>query len=196
MSAKRWGRVVAGVGVLMGMVVGCEAPPAPAPAPGPTSSVGARSTKVPRAEACPEGGMKLVEGDANGAMGLRVDSVQLLNCGDQPYELEGYPEIVLLDKANVPVDVAVGHGAAGITSSPTGADAPPEKVTVLPGRAAVTYLVWRNLVTESNVPAVDGWVLVVTPRPGAARLELRLTQPVDLGNTGKLGVGAWREVRR
>ncbi|MBT2449183.1 DUF4232 domain-containing protein [Streptomyces sp. ISL-43] len=194
MSVKRWGRAVAGVGALVGtavMVAGCDAPPAPASAPGPTSSAGVRTTQDPRAGGCPEGGVRLLEGLGNAAMGLRVESVQLLNCGSRPYELEGYPEIALLDAANAPVEVAVGHGAAGITASPTGLDSPPGKVTVLPGQAAEVGLVWRNLVTESSAPAVEGWVLAVTPRPGAPRLELRLTRPVDLGNTGKLGIGPW-----
>ncbi|MFZ3470172.1 DUF4232 domain-containing protein [Streptomyces sp. 4.24] len=195
MSVQWWGRVMAGVGVLVGtagLVAGCEAPPAPARAPGPTVSAGVRATQVPRADACPDGGVRLSEGLVNAAMGLRVGAVELVNCGDQPYELEGYPEIELLDRANAPLQgVSVGHGAAAITSSPTGAEAPPGKVTLRPGQAAEVLLVWRNLLTESDVPAAEAWGLMVTPRPGAPRLELRLKQSVDLGNTGKLGIGAW-----
>jgi hypothetical protein len=57
-------------------------------------------------------------------------------------------------------------------------------------------MVWRNLVTDSSVPAATGWALEIEPRPGAPRLRLALTRPLDLGNTGKLGLGPWTEAPR
>ncbi|CAM5440880.1 hypothetical protein SAVIM338S_02634 [Streptomyces avidinii] len=129
-------------------------------------------------------------------MGLRAESVRLVNCGAEPYVLEGYPELRLLDRAGVPVEAVVAHGAAGITTGVPNVEAPPRRVVVAPGRAAYVPMVWRNLVTDSTVVATDGWALEITPRPGAPKLTLRLTRPVDLGNTGKLGIGPWTELPR
>lgn len=139
--------------------------------------------------------MRLVEGDGGAAMGLRAESVQLVNCSAQPYALEGYPELRLLDKQGAPVEVTVAHGSAGITTGAPNVDAPPARMLLPPGEAASMPMVWRNLVTESDVVATEAWSLDVTPRPGAPRLVLRLTRPVDLGNTGKLGIGPWQAVR-
>ncbi|MFD7262886.1 DUF4232 domain-containing protein [Streptomyces sp. NPDC059874] len=129
-------------------------------------------------------------------MGLRVAEIQLVNCGAQPYVLEGYPRLSLRDDRNDPVEVAVEHGTAGITSGAPAVDAPPERVTLAPGQAASMAMVWRNLVTDSTVAAVTARIVEIEPRSGAPRLWLRLALPVDLGNTGKLGVGPWTAVGR
>ncbi|MDD9382826.1 DUF4232 domain-containing protein [Streptomyces sp. ZAF1911] len=129
-------------------------------------------------------------------MGLRGESVQLVNCGTEPYALEGYPEVLLLDEAGGPLEATVAHGAAGITTGAPNVDAPPQRVVVAPGRAAYVPMVWRNLVTDSGAVATEGRVMEVVPRPGAPRLRLRLTRPVDLGTTGRLGIGPWQEVSR
>lgn len=136
--------------------------------------------------------MRLSEESGDAAMGLRLEGYQLVNCGSDPYVLEGYPEVRLLDRKGQPVEVSVGHGSAPITSEVPAVDARPERVALAPGQAASVVLLWRNLVTDVTVPAVEGWVLEVTPKPGAPRLSLRLTRPVDLGNTGRLAVGPWR----
>ncbi|MFE2164961.1 DUF4232 domain-containing protein [Streptomyces sp. NPDC059447] len=152
---------------------------------------------VPSAEgACPEGGVRLVEAGGDAAMGLRVAQLQLVNCGGQPYELDGYPRLSLRDGRNDPVEVAVEHGAAGITTGVPNVDAPPRPVTLAPGQAASVAMVWRNLVTDSTVPAVSAPIVEIEPKSGAPRLWLRLGTPVDLGNTGKLGLGPWTAVAR
>ncbi|MFD7841156.1 DUF4232 domain-containing protein [Streptomyces sp. NPDC059761] len=197
----RWVVGVAVGVVVAGVLVGCDVPPAPAAAPGPS---GVRSpvpsvvpsTPAAKAAACPEGGVRLIEGAGDAAMGLRVADIQLVNCGTQPYVLDGYPEIRLLDRKRAPVEVAVVHGADGITSAPTGVEGVPQKVELQPGQAAAVALVWRNLVTDSTVPAAEGWVLDVTPRAGAPRVELELRHSVDLGNTGKLGISPWKAAAR
>ncbi|MFD7084451.1 DUF4232 domain-containing protein [Streptomyces sp. NPDC059918] len=208
----RWvAGVVVGV-VVAGAVVGCDVPPAPDAAPGP-SGIRSRSpvaaptavaspptavTSPPAAgaPACPEGGVRLVEGAGDAAMGLRVADVRLVNCGTQPYVLEGYPEIRLLDRKRAPVEVAVQHGGEGIAAAPTGTEGDPLRVELRPGQAAGFGMVWRNLVTDSTVPAAEGWVLEVTPRAGAPRVQLELRHSVDLGNTGKLGISPWKAADR
>ncbi|MFD3541393.1 DUF4232 domain-containing protein [Streptomyces sp. NPDC058662] len=200
MSGERWVRGVVLAGVLA--VAGCDVAPPPEAAPGPTGvpvrrTPSARVSEAPPAspggqEACPEGGVRVAEGPGDAAMGLRVAQLHLVNCGTEPYVLEGYPEIRLLDTGHDPVEAAVEHGSAGIATSVTGMDDPPGRVELAPGHTATVGLLWRNLVTDSSVSAELGRFVDVTPRPGATRLRLRLEQPVDLGNTGKLGVGPWK----
>ncbi|MFI8392675.1 DUF4232 domain-containing protein [Streptomyces sp. NPDC085540] len=187
--AKQIGAVaVAGVGALTlaWVLVGCDSV---------TEAIG-ESLPTGRAEPCPEGGVRLAEGEGNAAMGLRVVDFQLVNCGSAAYRLEGYPEVRLLDAEDRPLQVDIGHGTNGVTSSPDDGDAPPRPVTLQPGQAATTALMWRNLVTDSTVPAAEGRVLELVPKPGAPRLTLRLSAPVDLGDTGKLGLGAWSALAR
>ncbi|MCM9079544.1 DUF4232 domain-containing protein [Streptomyces spororaveus] len=208
MIAKRWmRRWIPGLltaGVLAG-AAGCSTPPAPRAAPGPTAvsvtagPLPARSAPAAppaTAEPCPSGGVRLVEMEGNAAMGLRVADFQLVNCGDQPYALEGYPQLSLRDDRNDAVPVAVEHGAAGITTGASNLDEAPRPVTLAPGQAASFGMVWRNLVTDSAVPAATARIVEVEPRPGAPRLWLRLAAPVDLGNTGRLGLGPWRPMTR
>lgn len=201
MVSLRWVAGVVGGAVLAGVVVGCDTPPAPEAAPAPTWAGAAPSVRPTPSGAgaqadCPEGGVRLSEGDGDAAMGLRVADIQLVNCGTQPYVLEGYPEIRLLDKKRAPVEVAVVHGSEEITSAPTGVEGAPQRVELRPGQAATLAMVWRNLVTDSTVPAAEGWVLDVTPQPGAPRLQLELRHSVDLGNTGKLGISPWKAAAR
>ncbi|MFI8264499.1 DUF4232 domain-containing protein [Streptomyces sp. NPDC085665] len=202
----RWVVGVAGAVVVAGAVAGCDVPPAPPAAPGPSvlrppaptiaPTAAASPPAAAAAPACPEGGVRLLEGPGDAAMGLRVADVQLVNCGTQPYVLEGYPEIRLMDRKRAPVEVTVVHGADGITSAPTGVEGVPQRIELRPGQAASLALVWRNLVTDSTVPAAEGWVLDVTPRPGAPRMELELRHSVDLGNTGRLGISPWKAATR
>ncbi|MFE5719692.1 DUF4232 domain-containing protein [Streptomyces erythrochromogenes] len=177
---------VAGALTLAWVLVGCDSV---------MEGIG-ESLPTGRAEPCPEGGVRLSEGEGNAAMGLRVADFQLVNCGSAAYLLEGYPEIRLLDGEDRPLQVDIGHGTNGVTSSAVDGDAPPRRVTLQPGQAATTSLLWRNLVTDSSVPAVEGRVLELVPKPGAPRLTLRLSAPVDLGDTGKLGLSAWSALAR
>ncbi|WP_349372166.1 DUF4232 domain-containing protein, partial [Streptomyces sp. G-G2] len=192
------------------VLVGCDTPPAPPVAPGPTgrpvrglpypSDAGLSETPgttpgtAPGAsgDPCPESGVRLSEDPGDAAMGLRAGGLTLVNCGTRPYPLDGYPEIQVLGKDVRPVRVSVVHGADGITTGVPTVDAPPRPLVLRPGDSARVPLLWRNLVTEVDVPAVEGWYVDVTARPGAAPVRLRLTQSLDLGNTGKLAIGPWQ----
>ncbi|MFG2709160.1 DUF4232 domain-containing protein [Streptomyces goshikiensis] len=205
MIAKRWVRALVGGVIAVGALAGCEVPPPPEAAPGPTAPVRAPSAPrpvrpsqpeppaQPERQPCPEGGVRLREAGGDAAMGLRLASLALVNCGTEPYVLEGYPELRVLDKQGAPVEVSLGTGTNGVTTQVAGVEAAPRKMTLRPGAEATFSMVWRNTVTDVTVPAVEGWELEVLPRPGAPRLRLRLSQPVDLGNTGRLGYGPWIE---
>ncbi|MCB5179153.1 DUF4232 domain-containing protein [Streptomyces antimicrobicus] len=200
-GSGRWLPGAALAGALAGLLAGCATEPAPERAPGPTAGAGAPS--VPgaggpdraRAEGCPDGGVRVSEGPGDAAMGLRVASVHLVNCGTGPYVLEGWPDVRLLDEAGAPVRVDIGHGSYGVAGG-TRFDEPPRRVELGPGQQASFGLLWRHLVTDADVPAVEGRQLEIRPRPGAPRLSLVLTRPVDLGNTGRMGLGPWSEVPR
>ncbi|MGW2441470.1 DUF4232 domain-containing protein [Streptomyces goshikiensis] len=211
MIAKRWVRGLVGGVIAVGALAGCEVPPPPEAAPGPTAPVRAPSASrparpsqparppqperpsQPQAQPCPEGGVRLREAGGDAAMGLRLASLALVNCGTEPYVLDGYPELRVLDRQGAPVEVSAATGTNGVTTSVTGVEAAPRKMTLRPGAEATFSMVWRNTVTDVTVPAVEGWEIEVVPRPGAPRVRLRLTQPVDLGNTGRLGYGPWIE---
>ncbi|MEU3773339.1 DUF4232 domain-containing protein [Streptomyces sp. NPDC032472] len=216
MGAIRRTAGLIGVAAAVAALAGCSTPPAPAAAPGPSSRetrpggpgwerpqspsgggpAAARPSAPASAGACPEGGVRVLEGGGDAAMGLRMASVRLVNCGTAPYELEGHPQIRLLDKKRAPVEAEVKHGSADITTGVPSMDAPAERVTLQPGQEASFGMLWRNTVTDSTVPAVEGWAVEVTPKPGAPRVTVELTAPVDLGNTGRLGISAWSAAAR
>ncbi|MGW7237476.1 DUF4232 domain-containing protein [Streptomyces sp. NPDC054804] len=154
--------------------------------------------KVPAAEApartgaCPSTGVRVWADDGDAAMGLRVVGLHLENCGERDYPLDGYPELSLLDDNRRPVDgIRMLHGGAAIASG-TGFDGPPVPLVLKPGETALSGLIWRNTTlggTPVNVPYVR-----VLAKPGAA--PVTVTPGLDLGTTGKLGVGAWKRADR
>ncbi len=152
-----------------------------------------RVRSVPSAEAsrpngpCPASGVLVSADEGDAAMGLRVVGLRLRNCGTADVALNGYPELQVLDVERRPVDgVQVVHGGARIASG-TGADDPPRAFTLKPGEAAGSTLVWRNT-TEGGAP-VNAPYVRVRATPGAA--PVTVTPELDLGTTGRLGVGAW-----
>jgi hypothetical protein len=135
------------------------------------------------------------------AMGLRVMSLRLVNCGDEPVTVTGYPGVRVLDASHRDLPVQIGDGSFGISTVPA-FDAIPAPVTVAPGGVATTGLLWRNTVTD-GVPSV-GRHLLISPTPGAPWQPVASSTPsdepwrvgeptvtVDLRTTGRLGVAPW-----
>ncbi len=151
---------------------------------------------VPAAEApsaeCPSSGLRLyADEDAEAAMGLRVLGIHLENCGPRARQLKGYPKLELLDEKHTPIrTVKVLQGGGAITSAPTGADGLARPVVLKPGERASAHLVWRNTV-EAGGANVSSPYVRVWAEPGA--LPIMLTPELDLGTTGKLGVGPWKK---
>ncbi|MEU1185329.1 DUF4232 domain-containing protein [Streptomyces sp. NPDC005820] len=159
----------------------------------------AEVTKVPAAEApaaagvCPASGIRVTADDGDAAMGLRVVGLRLENCGTKDYSLDGYPQLTLLDEDRAPVEgVRILHGGAGIASG-TGLDDPPRALTLKPGESAVSGLAWRNT-TEAGPDPVTVPYVRIRAQSGAA--PVTITPHLDLGTTGKLGVGAWQRAER
>ncbi|MFE3503445.1 DUF4232 domain-containing protein [Kitasatospora sp. NPDC059160] len=150
---------------------------------------------VPSAEAsrpdgpCPASGVRVNADDGDAAMGLRVVGLHLRNCGTATVNLNGYPDLQLLDVGHRPVDgVRLLRGGAQIASG-TGADDPPRPLALKPGEGARSTLAWRNTTEAGAGDAVNAPYVRVRAMPGAA--PVTVVPELDLGTTGRLGVGAW-----
>ncbi|WP_037671975.1 DUF4232 domain-containing protein [Streptomyces griseus] len=168
----------------------------PAAAPAVTRVKVLEVTSVPADEApaapgaCPSSGIRVTADQGDAAMGLRVVGLWVENCGTGAYKIEGYPELTLLDEAHRQVDgVKILHGSGGISSSDD-MDRPPQPLTLKPGERARSVIQWRNT-TQFGTPVNAPYVRVVA-KPGAT--PVTVTPHLDLGTTGKLGVGPWQTV--
>ncbi|MEV8443096.1 DUF4232 domain-containing protein [Actinosynnema sp. NPDC051121] len=130
------------------------------------------------------------------AMGLRVMTLKLTNCGTEALELHGYPSVTVLDADRQPVTIAVGPGSFGV-SRVEAFDVEPQPVTVPPGGSAVTGLLWRNTYDDTSAPPVVGEHLelaVATGQPTQVFTPVRgdgVPDTIDLGSTGRLGLRPW-----
>ncbi|MEU7040799.1 DUF4232 domain-containing protein [Streptomyces varsoviensis] len=150
---------------------------------------------VPAAEApakdgaCPPSGTRVYADDGDAAMGLRAVSIHLENCGSEVTQLNGYPKLQLLDAAHKPAEgVRVLHGGSAISTG-TGADGAPRPIALKPGERAYAVMVWRN--TVENGEPVNAPYVRVRAKEGAA--PVIVTPELDLGTTGKLGIGPWKK---
>lgn len=143
--------------------------------------------EAPAADACPPSGVRITNDRGDAAMGLRVMGIHLVNCGTADYRLDGYPALRLLGEDREPVTgVNVLHGTDKISTG-VGGSAPPRPVSLRPGESARAILAWRNTTTEGD--PVNAPYAEVTAKPGAA--PVTVTPELDLGTTGRLGVGPW-----
>ncbi|GAA0588468.1 DUF4232 domain-containing protein [Streptomyces crystallinus] len=136
---------------------------------------------------CPPSGMRVTTDRGDAAMGLRAVGLHLANCGTAAVRLHGYPRLQVLDEELRPVTGVRILDGTGAISTAGGPDTPPRPVTLRPGETASASLMWRNT-TESGEP-VNAPYLRVTPKPGSPPAVV--TPELDLGTTGRLGVGPW-----
>jgi hypothetical protein len=135
--------------------------------------------------------MVLSDTEPDAAMGLRVLSIMLLNCGTRPYALDGYPAVRLLGANRTPLIVTVRHGSSPIATIDAFAK-PAEPVTLRPGGRASAGLVWRNLVTDSTIPQTEGVYLEVSPAGAEPAQTVVPRGGIDLGNTSQIGLSPWK----
>jgi Protein of unknown function (DUF4232) len=140
------------------------------------------SSAAPATPSCPAGGGAVTAGPVDAALGARAVTLFLVNCGSDPYAVQGYPGIGLLDEEHEQIAVQVleepdpiGNGAPG-----------PEPLTLAPGEQARAVLLWRNTV-ELGLENSPGSFVAVIPAPGNEEHLVELD--VDLGTTGRLAVG-------
>jgi hypothetical protein len=165
-------------------VSGYESPPDPAPVPSRTATPSAT------AATCPPEGVRLEAGEGDAAMGLRVLSITLVNCGSRTYRLNGYPVVRPLDEDRTALKVKVLHGVKEILGSMPW-DGPPAPVTLEPGQRAGTAVAWRNTYDDIREPPVTVKFLDITPQVGRPTQTVEPTGGLDLGSTGRFGVSAW-----
>ncbi|MEU8421609.1 DUF4232 domain-containing protein [Micromonospora sp. NPDC048835] len=158
--------------------------------PLPTVSSPTPSASVESLAACPASGVRIRSTGGDAAMGLRALGLELVNCGERPYQLNGYPVLHVFDEERQPIMLRVVNGAKEITA---GFDQPPGNVTLAAGERATAVVLWRNLVTDSTVVATSGEFLTVAPSAGQPDEEVDPDGPIDLGNTGRIGVSAWQK---
>ncbi|MEU5669787.1 DUF4232 domain-containing protein [Micromonospora sp. NPDC047753] len=163
-------------------------PSGPPPAASRSEAGPTASTEPPAG--CPASGVRIRSTGGDAAMGLRALGLELVNCGERPYQLNGYPVLHVFDEAREPVMLRVVNGAKEITS---GFDQPPRQVTLAAGERATAVVLWRNLATDSTVVATNGEFLTVAPAAGQPAEEVDPDGPIDLGNTGRIGVSAWKK---
>ena len=138
---------------------------------------------------CPTSGVHLYADQGDAAMGLRVLGLHLVNCGTHPYRLDGYPALELQDADHEPLHgVRILEGTDRISTG-LGGGGGPRPVVLGPGEAAVADLAWRN--TTQFGEAVNAPYVRVRARPAAD--PVMVVPELDLGTTGRLGVGAWRK---
>ncbi|MFI9847127.1 DUF4232 domain-containing protein [Nonomuraea sp. NPDC051941] len=142
----------------------------------------------PPTPSCAGSGLLLYAEPPDAAMGLRVQTVTLTNCGDTVRQVEGYPRVRLLDEDGEPLKVKIDRGARRVTTAVE--DPGPKAVTVRPGRSAAFTLAWRNTYGGTTRPPAVGATLVVTTGSG----RQRVSGLFDLGSTDLLGVTAWKPV--
>jgi hypothetical protein len=130
---------------------------------------------------------------SDAAMGLRIMGIEVFNCGTQPLELNGYPQVKLLDEDWQPLDVQILDGSGGI-SRVDGFDDPPQPIVVQPGERAKSAFMWRNTNTSIDPPLI-GRHADLAAAPGGTFQALLTSDGrnlyIDLGSTGRLGVRAW-----
>lgn len=182
------------VALLLGLA-GCGTERAPAAVPSepypvlPTRSAGLPSSR-PAPPVCTPEGISIGMGQVEAAMGLRATTITLRNCGDQPYRLNGYASLRVLNEKRQPFDVKIVRGTTQIK------DEGPKPLTIRPGKSATFGIVWRNLVTDTTTTAVAGTYLEVRPAPGRPVVIVESDGPIDLGSTGRLEETAWQLPRR
>jgi hypothetical protein len=187
-------RRIVGSGLLLGaalaLVAACAAPGTNPGSMAPPHPGLPDPTATGTAAACPEPGVLIREGGSDAAMGLRVLSIELVNCGASPYAVNGYPTIRVFDADHKLLDVDVERGTTGISGAGD-LNAGPTPLTLGPGQEAVATLAWRNTVTDSTVVATNGAYLEIAPADGQHPQVVTPKYPIDLGNTGRLGTTAW-----
>ena len=118
-------------------------------------------------------------------MGLRIVALEMANCSAGDIVLIGYPSLTFLDDAKFPVSVTVATGAPEPLADPG-----PNRLTLTSGHAAVSYLSWRNTVTDADESRVVEAAHVVIGPPDTEPTTLDLK--VDVGNTGVVRRTAWQ----
>lgn len=151
-----------------------------APVPAPGASPAAPGGPPP----CPPSGLVVTQGVQDGALGRRFTTLLLTNCGSTSHEVNGYPEVTLLDAEQQPLDVAVIQGTDFVEASG------PQPLGLAPGDSVLAGMTWRNLV-EGGTPVTSTFIAVAAV-PGDAPQVMAMA--VDPGTSGEVEITAWQPI--
>jgi hypothetical protein len=129
--------------------------------------------------ACFEGGFHVTVTQGSAAMGVRSSGIELVNCGTEDIEINGYPVIEIPG-----VDVAVRQG------SDTLQDPGPTAITLAPGDSVSAGMLWTNRVEAGDV--VDATEISVGYAEDSPLETVTPEASIDLGTTREIEVTAWR----
>lgn len=121
-------------------------------------------------------------GPVEAALGHRAVVLRLTNLDDVTRQVEGYPDVALLDPALAPLELTVTRGSSYMAIDPG-----PAPLSVEPGASVLAVVSWAGTVTHGDI--VTGAYLDVTPVPGGA--SQIVPADVDLGTTGEIDLTAW-----
>ncbi|MCX4904194.1 DUF4232 domain-containing protein [Streptomyces sp. NBC_00878] len=153
----------------------------PSPSGIPTHSP---SVPVQEEQGCPPSGLRFRADAGDAAMGLRAMGLDVTNCGDRRYTLNGYPSVTVLDESGDPFPgVRTVQGTDEVSMAPE--DPGPRQVTLDPGETAHAALYWR-------MHNQDGVYLRVAPEKGDDTVTVRPPNPLDIGPENILGTTAWQ----
>jgi hypothetical protein len=151
-----------------------------------TETPTAAPTETPTGTDCPEAGFRATVTQGSAAMGIRTAGIEIVNCGEEPIEVNGYPVVQVLVNGS-PIDVEVTEGSDSLE------DPGPTPITVAPGESVSAGMLWRNRV-ESADPAdvVNADELNVGYAEGSPLVTVSPEATIDLGTTRDIEVTAWR----
>ncbi|MFD6531324.1 DUF4232 domain-containing protein [Streptomyces sp. NPDC060184] len=147
------------------------AAPTPAPDPTPTGD-------------CPASGVRVDMGPVQAAMFARAVVLTLVNCGTEPYQVDGYPSVRVLDENGDRLPVPVNPGR-----SMFGADLGPEPVALKPGGTMKSVLAWVSTKEGGDLIESDSLELAAAPDAGSRNVPL---VEHDLRLMDELNMTAWR----
>ncbi|MFF1871249.1 DUF4232 domain-containing protein [Kitasatospora herbaricolor] len=169
------------------LLTACGSTPATAPA------------AAPGGTDCPDPGVTITAGPANAAMGLRVLTIDMVNCGIHRYTVTGYPAVRVLDDQHRPLGVTVESGSSAY-GAVGGLDATPVQVTLLPGERATSLLAWRNTLVGPVLPtpltAGTGTHLAISPTADRPPQTVTPGHPLDFGDAVAPAVAPWTRATR
>ncbi|MGW0856330.1 DUF4232 domain-containing protein [Streptomyces sp. NPDC002690] len=145
--------------------------PAPTPTPAPTGD-------------CPASGARVDMGPVETAMFARAVVLTLVNCGTEPYQVDGYPSVRVLDENGDRLPVPVNAGR-----SMFGPDLGPESVALKPGGTMKSILAWVS--TKEGGDLIESDSLELAAAPDAGSLNFPLVGH-DLRLMDELNTTAWR----
>ncbi|WP_340558882.1 DUF4232 domain-containing protein [Streptomyces sp. GSL17-111] len=137
---------------------------------------------------CPDPGVRVMAaGPVDGDESLSLLRVMMLNCGKEPFAVNGYPDVRVLDEGGEALDVEVHEGVAAV-SEVRGFNGEPKKLSLRPGETAMAVLVWRP------GSGAGGRSVDVAPAEGDPWQSVTSLGGKDFAAAGELAVSPWKTV--